>query len=88
MSKRKIKNIVFFIIVTLILIAIDQITKYIAAASLIGDDKDIIEGFFYLELVHNRGAAFGILSDSRIFFCIVTIIFAMIIIFVNIKFPD
>lgn len=88
MSKRKIKNIVFFILVTLILIAIDQITKYIAAASLTGADKDIIEGFFYFELVHNRGAAFGILSDSRIFFCIVTIIFAMIILFVNIKLPD
>lgn len=88
MTREKIKNMVFFMIIALILIAVDQITKYAAASILAGADKNIIDGFFYFELVHNRGAAFGILSDSRIFFCTVTIIFGMIILFVNMKLPD
>lgn len=87
MSKEKIKSIGIFIISALVLISLDIATKYIASSTLADGDKNIIDGFFYFELVHNKGAAFGILSDSRIFFCITTILFAIILFVVNINLP-
>lgn len=87
MNKSRTKNIVLFIVSACILVGIDQITKNIAGSSLIGNNKNIIDGFFYFELVHNRGAAFGILADSRIFFCVITILFGLILLFINIKIP-
>lgn len=87
MNKNRIKNIAFFLVSACILIGIDQITKNMAGSSLTGNNKNIIDGFFYFELVHNRGAAFGILADSRMFFCTITIIFGLILFLMNIIIP-
>lgn len=43
---------------------LDQITKFLVETKLIfGDQIPVIEGFFYLTRVHNRGAAFGVLAN-------------------------
>lgn len=63
------------LILTLIFIALDQISKYIILNKMsLGESNVIIENFFSITSHRNRGAAWGILEDSRLFFIIVTII--------------
>lgn len=81
------KKIIKMIIAVVILVSIDQITKYMAVEFLTNNSIDIIPGFFKLELLYNNGAAFGILSNSRLFFCILTVILCVIIEYVYIKTP-
>ena len=58
-----------------VLILLDQLTKKWAVSSLRGhDDIILIRGVLQL-----RGAAFGILKDSRLFFIILTVLFAVVI---------
>lgn len=66
----------FFPILTcFLLILIDQIIKFLTVKKLapIMSFK-IIENFFYLTYVENRGAAFGFLSGARWIFVSITII--------------
>lgn len=71
-------NIILILIICPLLILIDQISKYLAYKNLQGKVikfiPDIIE-FLYVE---NRGAAFGILQNAKIFFIIITIIFLIV----------
>ena len=70
--KFKNKNIwsVFMIIVIL---AIDQVTKYFAKSYLYPDKaKDFIKGFIEFRYAENTGVAFSMLSGGRIFFIILT----------------
>lgn len=56
----------FNVLMILALILFDQGTKYLAKfyfAS--GTDKSIIDGFFSLTYLENRGAAFGIFKDQK-----------------------
>lgn len=58
------------------LIAIDQLIKIWASASLAGKPAiQVISGFFQLNYVENYGAAFGILQNQRLFFLILTVPF-------------
>ncbi len=62
------------ILIVLILVAIDQITKIMAQQILMFSEPIIlINNFLQLNYVENRGAAFGILQDQRIFFVVMTI---------------
>ena len=63
-----------------VLILLDQLTKRWAVGSLQGH-KDIIliRGVLQLRYIENRGAAFGILQNSRLFFIILTVVFAVVI---------
>lgn len=62
----------YYIIIT-ILVVIDQIIKYFSLTSLkaVGS-YPIIEGFFHLTYVENRGAAFGMLENRQWLFIIIT----------------
>lgn len=66
---------VIWIIVSIAVIAVDQLTKYLASTYLKPIDTfPIIEGALHLTYVENKGAAFGILSDNRwIFMSISTV---------------
>lgn len=71
---------IFIFIATLILIFLDQITKYIIINNMvIGDTISIIQNFFSITSHRNRGAAWGILENSRLFFIVVTFIFLIIL---------
>lgn len=63
----------WFIIIGTILL--DQVSKWIVLRHLkeIGQ-KPVIEGFFHLRYLENRGAAFGILQDQRTFFIVMTVL--------------
>ena len=76
------------LVVTAILVVIDQITKYIALSSLkpIGS-MSFIKGFMDFTFVENRGAAFGILEGQRWFFVVATIVISVAIIYAFVKMP-
>lgn len=65
------------------LIAIDQLIKIWASASLAGEQAiSIIPGFFQLNYVQNFGAAFGLLQNQRLFFLALTLPFVAGVIYV------
>ena len=62
------------IIVAVFLTALDQFSKYLAVSKLKPlENVTVIDGFFDLTFVENRGAAFGILNGQRWFFILITI---------------
>lgn len=63
----------YFLVVSL-LVALDQLTKYVAFNYLQSINSiPIIKDVFHLTFVKNRGAAFGILQNQRWFFIIMTV---------------
>ena len=62
------------------LILLDQLSKnFIVNHFSLGESKEVIVNFFSISSHRNRGAAWGILQDSRLFFLIVTVIFIAIL---------
>ena len=73
-------------ICSLIFVFIDQIVKIILNNTIkLYDSKHIIKDFFSLTLVHNNGAAFSILEDSKIILIGVAIISLVFIFYFFIK---
>ena len=81
-----IKKILIPIISVIALISFDQLTKYLAESGLSSAPKVLIDGVLELRLVHNSGAAFGILGGAMWLFYLITIIVLVAIIFIYIKF--
>lgn len=68
-----------FAIVFLIL-SLDQISKFFITKNLLlYQSIPIIKGFFHFTLIHNRGAAFGILKNQVYFFIIISIVAIILI---------
>ena len=82
------KKIIFMVVIVAILVAADQVTKYLAEYYLADNSVEVIRNFMSLELLYNSGAAFGILKNSRILFCILTVIFCIALEFVYFRIPD
>ena len=73
-----------FIIVSLIF-ALDQLTKFLVTKNLsLNQSIPVIRGIFHITLVHNRGAAFGVLKNQTPLF-IFTSIIAVILIYFGLK---
>ncbi|MCU0651904.1 MAG: signal peptidase II [Candidatus Omnitrophica bacterium] len=67
------------------ILLVDQLTKFLANKYLaLNQPVAVIKGFFYFTLVHNRGAAFGILKNQLPIF-IITALAAIILISINLK---
>ncbi len=63
----------YWIILTLVLVVLDQISKWIVNQTIaINESVVVIPGFFSLSHVRNTGAAFGILSNQRWIFMVFT----------------
>lgn len=74
--KKKCKFSVYSLFLLLILLAADQITKYLAIMHLKDQPSVILwKGVFELSYLENRGAAFGVLQGGKIFFLIATVVF-------------
>lgn len=64
---------VLWIIVIAVSVLIDQITKLIAAGNMVlYESIPVIKGFFSFTYIHNYGAAWGIFSEHRWVFIIIT----------------
>ncbi|HBH12156.1 MAG: Lipoprotein signal peptidase [Clostridiales bacterium 38_11] len=74
------------ILVVIIMVAIDQITK-IAAQQVLRFSEPIIliNNFLQLNYVENKGAAFGILQNQRIFFVVMTLVVLVAIVYYRYK---
>lgn len=58
-----------------VLVVMDQLTKYWADITLkLGQDIKIWPGVFHLSYIENRGAAFGMLQGKQLFFVVMTVI--------------
>ena len=73
-------------VISILLIFIDQITKF-AAVKFLKDQESfvLIDGVFELSYLENRGAAFGMLQNQQIFFIIVTILLLCVIAYLYLK---
>ena len=88
---RKKNKLMLFIdlILVLTLLAVDQFTKYLAIMHL----KDqpafvLIDGILELQYLENRGSAFGILQNQKIFILSVGVVFMAVLFFFLLKLPE
>lgn len=70
------------------LVAIDQLTKYLAIRYLKNTSgMNILPGVFRLEYLENRGAAFGILQGQRVLLLLITLLISIALAFLYYKLP-
>ena len=68
------KNIIILIITSLLLVVLDQVTKYIIVKTMtIGQSIPLINGVLHITSHRNFGAAWGILEGQIEFFVLITI---------------
>lgn len=71
-----------FYLITIIVIAIDQYTKWIIVKNMeLYEQITVINNFFWITSHRNKGAAWGILQDQMIFFYIITLIVIVAIVY-------
>ncbi len=64
----------YFLLVALLVIILDQLTKYYVVSNFyLGESVPVIENIFHWTYILNPGAAFGMLEGSRWFFVIIAI---------------
>lgn len=89
--KKKTNHYLSYLLATLSMIFaifLDQYTKLLAVENLKNQAPiDIIENVFQLHYLENRGAAFGILQNQKIFFVIIGIIILIVALFFYLKMP-
>ena len=90
--KKKTTHYLSYLLATLSMIFaifLDQYTKLLAVENLKNQAPiDIIENVFQLHYLENRGAAFGILQNQKIFFVIIGIIILIVALFFYLKMPQ
>ena len=88
-TTKKIIRLFGDIIFLVLLVALDQLTKMAAVIELKDKPPFVIwEGVFELQYLENRGAAFGVLQNQKVFFVIITVIMLIGITYVLIKMPS
>ena len=84
MMINKIHNKLYFLSLSILIVLIDQYTKYLIQYNYkIFINKDLI--FFRLDFVKNYGAAFNIFSGNRIFLSIISLTFTIILLYLIIR---
>lgn len=85
---KKISVYIFNFILFVILVAIDQITKYLAVTYLAGKKPvNIIKNVLQLTYIRNSGAAWGIFSGKQWFFIIITIVMLIVLLYLLYRIP-
>ena len=80
----KIQTKIYFLSLSIFIILLDQLTKYLMFYNYkIFINKDFL--LFRLDLVKNYGAAFNILSGSRIFLSLISITFSLLLIYLILR---
>ena len=80
----KIKTKLYFFSLSILIVLIDQFTKYlIFYKNKLFINKDFL--LFKLDFVKNYGAAFNIFSGSRIFLSLISIIFSILLIYLILR---
>lgn len=89
MKKRKLIKLAIDLFMILMLTFFDQLTKYLAVIYL----KDrpavpILKNILVLQYLENKGAAFGMLQNQKIFFIFIEVLILFVIAFVLIRMPS
>lgn len=81
--------LLLFFIGIILLVLIDQLTKLLVINTIKGvETLPLIQDVFHLTYWENRGAAFGILQNQRVFFVVLTILIVLaVVIFMIVKKP-
>lgn len=88
MKMRKIIGLVLDLVVIILLTYLDQYTKYMAVCYLKGQpDIPLYQDILILQYLENKGAAFGMLQNQKIFFIFIEILVLFIISFVLFRVP-
>ena len=88
MNRKKKIRLAVDVLFVLVLIAVDQTTKYLAVTNLMNQKPYVVwEGVFELHYLENRGAAFGMLQDQKIFFVLTAVTILAVIVYVLVKAP-
>ena len=85
--KKHAGTFVISLIVTALLVVLDQLTKILAVSFLKDAPKVLIPGVFELRYLENNGAAFGLLQNQHWLFYIITIVLSIAILMVLWKMP-
>ena len=89
MSKKKRILLLIDAIVLVLLVILDQFTKHLAVIHLKDNPAiPLIKDVFELCYLENRGAAFGVLQNQKIFFLIISVIILVAVVFVLFKVPE
>ena len=73
------------VLFTAAIVAVDQLTKYLAAANLAGRTVTIIPGWLQLHYITNDGMALSLLRGARWLFVVMTVVYLAIVILVVAK---
>lgn len=85
MKTRTIRHFIYL----LVLIAIDQISKYLAIIHLKGQDPiELIPGVLHLQYLENDGAVFGIWGGRAVQLAIIVTIITAVLIYAYFKIPN
>lgn len=88
MIGKKKKLLIVDVLLMAVLIAVDQITKFLAVVNLKDQPPWVLwEGVFELQYLENRGAAFGMLQGKKVFFVLISVIVLAAIGYVLVKTP-
>ena len=89
MTRKKKLLFVFDFLLVIILILLDQYTKYLAIINLKEQEAfQILSGVLELNYLENRGAAFGMLQNQKLFFVFIAAIILILILYFLYKLPD
>lgn len=88
MKKRKIIVLFIDLVMMVIFTFLDQFTKYLAVIHLKGKPSiPIIKDVLVLQYLENKGAAFGMLQNQKIFFLFIEVLILLVIAFVLLRIP-
>lgn len=81
------KNFAVCLLVSILLIGFDQLTKYLAVTKLKDGPVILWKGVFELRYLENNGAAFGMMQNMHILFYIATLAITVLLLYALWKMP-
>lgn len=89
MKKSRAVRIIIDILAIILLIFVDQYTKYLAVLSLKEQPAiPLIDGVLELQYLENKGAAFGMLQNKKALFVFMTIVMLTVVFYALFKLPE
>lgn len=88
MNIKKRNSCIIYAVSTILLLMLDQITKYLAVIHLKDSSSLIlIPDVFQLHYLENQGAAFGLMQGQKLWFVISTLLMLMLMVLVYFRIP-
>ena len=89
MSTIKKRKLILFAIVALLVLVLDQYTKYLSVIYLKGKESiNLISGVLELQYLENRGAAFGLFQGQKILILLAGVVFLIAVMICIVKLPE